>query len=418
MSNKITIRNVLRSIMLVITIIEGIILYLLNNKNPFYKFADDSLVNFIFKVITVIFIFFVIAIVIYIIEHIKNNKDETILNEEEIPEKFDSDLIKNKDIIYLSTILNQKYPNKKEIVLLIMQLINKKAIDLTMLFDGVNHKYIIERRKNVKYYLNDVEEELINNIFIDCDRVDLMETIEGVYRKRESRHILEKCRKYIERNISICKSKITFIYKIIAYIILLLLLFLLWFIFILSGTTIAVETKNLGTSDVIIFFISIGIICLLLNFGCISLLKKVNMKYQYDNDSFLWVLRVVDILGGLLIISYFFNRYEIIQFVFISVYIIAMLINMIKYNTHISLNEEQLELRKELIAIKNYLIKMDYLKDKEFGNIITYEEYITYAFLFNITIKINSEFDIMQREIKTLIEKECKSYWSLLNGTL
>ena len=95
-----------------------------------------------------------------------------------------------------------------------------------------------------------------------------------------------------------------------------------------------------------------------------------------------------------------------------------MLINMIKYNTHISLNEEQLELRKELIAIKNYLIKMDYLKDKEFGNIITYEEYITYAFLFNITIKINSEFDIMQREIKTLIEKECKSYWSLLNGTL
>lgn len=418
MRNILTIRNILRSIVTLLAIINGIILVLLNMKFPILNSEEISLINFVFKVICIILFLLGIAIIIYIIEHKISNKNEAILNEEEIPEKFDTDLIREKDILYLSTILNQKYPNKKEVVLLIMQLINKRVIDLSMTFDGEKHDYFIEKRNNTNYTVNEIEAELLNYVFKNSNKVDLIETIESIYRKRDCNHILKQCKKYIERHVDAYESQITPIYKIITVTISLLLLFLLFFATFLPSTTILTEIKNISQIDVILFVIMIAILGLSVNFVCLMLLKRVTMKYQYDNDSYLWIVRIIYIFESLLIISYAFPKHEIIQYISFMTYILALLTIMIKYNTHISLNKEQVNLREELIAIKNYLIKMDYLSDKEFGNIITYEEYITYGFLFDITIKINSEFDIIQKELKSALENESKSYWNVLKETI
>ena len=61
---------------------------------------------------------------------------------------------------------------------------------------------------------------------------------------------------------------------------------------------------------------------------------------------------------------------------------------------------------------------MRYLKDKEFGNIITYEECLMYGFLFNITIKINDEFDILQKQLFDIVKHESKLYIKLFQSNI
>ena len=57
---------------------------------------------------------------------------------------------------------------------------------------------------------------------------------------------------------------------------------------------------------------------------------------------------------------------------------------------------------------------MTYLTDKELANIITYEECMMYGFLFNITIKINNEFDLLQKELLNAMKQEGMSYLNIL----
>ena len=91
---------------------------------------------------------------------------------------------------------------------------------------------------------------------------------------------------------------------------------------------------------------------------------------------------------------------------------------MIKYNVHISLSQSDIVIRNKLISLKNYFKYMNYLKDKEFGNIITYEECIMYGFLFNITIKINKEFDLLQKELLNIVKKESYLYFRLFKNDI
>lgn len=91
---------------------------------------------------------------------------------------------------------------------------------------------------------------------------------------------------------------------------------------------------------------------------------------------------------------------------------------MIKYNTHISLSENDIIIRDRLLSLKKYFKNMNYLTDKEFANIITYEECIMYGFLFNITIKINKEFDILQKELFQIIKNEGKQYLNLFKNNI
>ena len=68
MRNILTIRNVVRSIVTVLTIINGIILVLLNMKFPILNSEETSLINFFLKIICIILFLLGIAIIIYIIE--------------------------------------------------------------------------------------------------------------------------------------------------------------------------------------------------------------------------------------------------------------------------------------------------------------------------------------------------------------
>jgi hypothetical protein len=106
------------------------------------------------------------------------------------------------------------------------------------------------------------------------------------------------------------------------------------------------------------------------------------------------------------------------MFLILGIYVLALLAIMIKYNKHFSLSKEDVAMRDKLISLKNYLQNMDYLTDKDFGNIITYENYIMYGFLFNITLKINKEFDLLQKELLDATKSEGTLYLELLKSNI
>lgn len=62
--------------------------------------------------------------------------------------------------------------------------------------------------------------------------------------------------------------------------------------------------------------------------------------------------------------------------------------------------------------------KRSYLRDKEFGNIMTYEKCLMYGFLFNVTIKINDEFDILQKQLMDIVKNESKLYINLFKSNI
>ena len=103
-------KKILKAIYVVIIIIELILLviFAINHSLPEYMKDYEVFFKNLFISVSVIF---VIAIVCYIIEHKMYNKNEKILDENLIEPKFDIDF-KDKDILYLSTILNQKLPEK------------------------------------------------------------------------------------------------------------------------------------------------------------------------------------------------------------------------------------------------------------------------------------------------------------------
>ena len=407
-------KKILHAIFTILIILQFIILAILYIKNPYSNF-EKSFLDLFIKVFSTIIILFIISIIIFIFEHKKYNKKEQILDEEAIEPQFNIDDINNKDILYLSTVLKQKYPNKKEIILLIMQLINKKIIDLRPYFDGKEYKYIIEKRNFNNTSINDIENELLNYIFKNSNKVDLISTVKKIYYKNDINHILKKCYVYTEKIITIHHSPFNLLYKILAVIITFLGLYL--------GITISMITNFplifnniLSTNFQIIFTcVLLGVFCILIGFIFIVLLKKFNYSYQYNNDTYLWICKIILLLEIFLVICFLFPASKFLNYIIFIIFILALLAIMIKYNNHFSLSENDIIIRNKLISLKNYLKSFNYTTNKEFGNIITYENYIMYAFLFNITIKINEEFDLLQKELYNIAKIEGISYWKLLN---
>lgn len=183
-------KKVLKAIYVVIIIIELILLwiFLINNSLPEYMKDYEVFFRNLFTSISVIF---VIAIACYILEHKIYNKNEKILDENLIEPKFDINF-KDKDILYLSTILNQRLPGKKEIILLIMQLINKKVIDLSSYYDGNKYQYIITNRLNGKTKITNVENSLLEYLFEKSESVNLMDKVRQIYSKKIKRFLILK----------------------------------------------------------------------------------------------------------------------------------------------------------------------------------------------------------------------------------
>lgn len=358
-----------------------------------------------------ILVIFIIALVCYIIEHKRHNKNEYIFDENLIEPKFDISF-NNYDIIYLSTILNQKIPEKREIILLIMQLINKKVIDLSSYYDGKKYQYIITNRLNSKVPITNLEGALLEVLFDKEESVNLIEKVKQIYSKKDKRiSNIEKmlCNSY-EENGLVKHSKMSAIYKFLAGITAVLTIFTGLCVALIVLFTLQMKSNV----QVITTLFGIGIVCICIAFLYTIILKKLNYIYQYNNDTVEWILLNIIFLNFCLIVSYIFPFSLAVQFVAFITYVFTMFTIMIKYNTHISLSEDDVVIRDRLISLKNYFKSMSYLTDKEFANIITYEECIMYGFLFNITIKINNEFDLLQKELLNAMRQEGMSYLNIL----
>ncbi len=361
---------------------------------------DESYKEYIpFLTIGFLFLF---SIIIYIIENKINNKNQDELDEYNIQSNFDND----KDILYLSTIFNKQQPRKKEVLLLIMQLIKKKVIDLSCYLKDDKYQYIIEKRNLQFSNITNVEQELIHYLFENSYRVDLIKKIDEIYSKKDAEIIVNKCKEYISNFVEVRKSPMKIIFQMITTLIAILVIFT-GSIVMLLGDIINDNTYAIVVIGKYIVYTVIGI---MLGYIVTIILKKINTRYKYDNDSYLWVGKNLIFLNLLILISFVFTNYYYIQFIELVIYIFVTLTIMIRYNEYICLSESDIEIRKKLFSLREYFKEMQYLKDKEFGNIMTYEECLMYGFLFNITIKINDEFDILQKQLFDRVKHESKLY--------
>lgn len=407
-------RTIKKSIVTILIIIEIILLSILYIKNPFPEYMINYIGLFTNLTIAIVIIF-IISVICYVLEHKKYNKNENILDENLIHPEFDVSF-KGKDILYLSTILKKQYPDKKEIILLIMQLINKKIIDLSSYWNGKNYQYIIEKRTSTSYQISNIENNLLNYLFKSSNKVDLLHVVKNIYSKKNSEilSIIKQISIYMEQSQTIQPSLLKTIYKILTVILSIVCLFLGICIFLTSTTILTFDSSI----EVIIIFTLLAFLCIFIAFICTLLLKKFNKTYQLDNDGYSWFCKNVLFIFTLLIISYLFPVPYLVHFFMIVIYLFTTLTIMIKYNVHISLSQSDIVIRNKLISLKNYFKYMNYLKDKEFGNIITYEECIMYGFLFNITIKINKEFDLLQKELLNIVKKESYLYFRLFKNNI
>ncbi len=401
--------SIKKSIFTTAIIIEIIFFIMLCIKNPFPNYIIYY-IGLFKNLAFAILIFFIISVICYVFEHKKYNKNEGILDENLINPEFDFSL-KDNDILYLSTILKQQYPERKEIILLIMQLINKKVINLSSHWDGKSYQYIIEKSANTTYKLNNIEDKIFDYLFKYSDKVNLISKVKEIYsyHNKNTLSLIKQFHTYIDDMKPIKASPLKLIYKILTVIISILCLFLGMCILLI--TTAIIDFDN--SVKIITVFTLLALLCILVAFICTLILKKFNTTYQYNNDSYLWICKNLLFIVTCLIVSFLFPLPYIIQFFIIIIYVFTTLTIMLKYNNHISLSQADIIARNKLIALKNYFKYMDYLKDKEFGNIITYEECIMYGFLFNITIKINKEFDLLQKELYNIVKRESHLYLNL-----
>lgn len=405
-------KKILKLIYTIILIIELLIISILYIQKPINEEYREYLPIF-FKVILIIGILFFLSIVTYIIENKIINKNQEELDEYNIYPSFDIDL-KDKDILYLSTIYNKQKPGKKEILLLIMQLINKKVIDLSCYLKGDKYQYILEKRNLQFSKISSEEQKLINYLFEDSNRVDLLKKVKEIYYKNNAEGVVKKCREFVENIISIKKSKIKHIYQVITTIIAILV------IYIGFCSMILIEAQNnyTNSTSVIGKYLLYTIICIIMGFFITIILKRINKIYKYDNDSYLWLCRNFIFFNLLILVSFVFKDYIFIQIVALILYIFTTLTIMIMYNEHICLSEKDIETRERLLSLKAYFKEMQYLKDNAFGSIMTYEECIMYGFLFNITVKINDEFDMLQKHLFDIAKTESKLYIKLFQSNV
>ena len=405
-------KKILKLIYTIILIIELLIISILYIQKPINEEYKEYLPIFL-KVILIIGILFFLSIITYIIENKIINKNQEELDEYNIYPSFDIDL-KDKDILYLSTIYNKQKPGKKEILLLIMQLINKKVIDLSCYLKGDKYQYILEKRNLQFSKISSEEQKLINYLFEDSNRVDLLKKVKEIYYKNNAEGVVKKCREFVENIISIKKSKIKHIYQVITTIIAILVIY----IGFCSMILIEVQNNYTNSTSVIGKYLLYTIICIIMGFFITIILKRINKIYKYDNDSYLWLCRNFIFFNLLILVSFVFKDYIFIQIVALILYIFTTLTIMIMYNEHICLSEKDIETRERLLSLKAYFKEMQYLKDNAFGSIMTYEECIMYGFLFNITVKINDEFDMLQKHLFDIAKTESKLYIKLFQSNV
>lgn len=281
-------RTIKKSIVTILIIIEIILLSILYIKNPFPEYMINYIGLFTNLTIAIVIIF-IISVICYVLEHKKYNKNENILDENLIHPEFDVSF-KGKDILYLSTILKKQYPDKKEIILLIMKLINKKIIDLSSYWNGKNYQYIIEKRTSTSYQISNIENNLLNYLFKSSNKVDLLHVVKNIYSKKNSEiiSIIKQISIYMEQSQTIQPSLLKPIYKILTVILSIVCLFLGICIFLTSTTILTFDSSI----EVIIIFTLLAFLCIFIAFICTLLLKKFNKTYQLDNDGYSWFCKM------------------------------------------------------------------------------------------------------------------------------
>lgn len=405
-------KKILKITYTIVFIIQLLIMVLLYLQNPIPEYLKECM-PLLSKVLLTIGFLFLICIIIYLLENKLNNKNEVGLEDYNIRPSFDIDF-RNKDIIYLSALFYKQPLSKKSLLLLIMQLINKNAINLSCYLNDSKYQYIIEKGNLHYINLSKVEQDLLNYLFKNSNRVNLIKKIEELYNSEEASDIVKNCNEYVKNFVEIKKSSMKKIYQFLTFFIAALSIFLGCMVLILASPLIFSKPSYIVVFECILFsFLSI-----FAGFIMTIILKKINIKYKYDNSSYLWICRNLIFLNSMLLASFIVKEYFYIQFIILIIYIFTTLTIMIMYNEHICLTKQDIETRKRLLSLEKYFKEMSYLKDKEFGNIITYEECLMYGFLFNITIKINDEFDILQKQLFDITKSETNLFIKLFRSTI
>lgn len=324
-----------------------------------------------------------------------------------IEEKFDPDLNKY-DIALLTTILKKELIKEKDLIQIIIGMIKDRKIELiSVLNEKDEYTYFIEKREDITK-LKKYEIDLINLMFEKENRVELLKSIRKLYRDSEVKKIIKEINMGLRKDIKVYEAKIgEVILSLISIIIAIISFCVILFVAVMLSNINHSETNavEFATSTVLI-----GMLILVGTYIMFFVGRRIVYAYNKDEDiimylaKFIFVIQIIIIIGT----SININSVIILMLVFEFATIFMSAIKSIK--EYVIVPKEYEKIRKDMYALKKYLEKNTYIEQKQFANVILYEEYLMYAFVFNITLKINNELNILQEELRKVIKEEIKIY--------
>lgn len=339
----------------------------------------DSELNFIF--ILFIILFFVLNIILTLLHKFYNNDStlKKILKDKYI-DIYELNILKTNPI-ESACLKDSRLPNKRDVISLILYLINKKYIILNK--DQKNN-YYLEKTKKEKKSLSTCELLLLDKI--PNKKCNLKTFIFQILKKNNCKEILNTMTLEITNKFKISKRPIIFdlFFLILKYILIGFFFVLITNIFInINFEILTTIQKKIVTLDFIFILFETIILAYIFyifnhkTYNYLSIDKNVN-KFLLINLTLLVCFLLLFLLT------------KPIAVLLLFIYTYSLLLVLIDKRIFVKELNNDFNLTIETISLYNYLNNYSLLKEKEIAQIKIYDVLFTYAFAFNINLKTDN----------------------------
>ena len=312
----------------------------------------------------------------------------------------------DKKIFELACLKDSRLPNERDVFTMLFGLVNKKHLKLSKKYD----KYYIER--NDKLNIDNISSsELLLLDLIENEKVDLKYFVKKISNKYASKKIVNKMREeifekfdYFEVNTNLI---VVFNFLKITMIVAFVLFSAFWLFIASQNVEYYSGTLLMSIPEIFLNLYNLLLIVIFIFTltYCCGYVKKLNdiLFNKEKNVKFLVVIGIV-----LIAFMVLFLINKVIAIFCIYVYITGLIINLSEKKYFLNVKKGYLKDKIEAISLEKYIREYSNLKERDSQSIIIYEEYFSYAFAFEITLKVNDELDLNNILFNELIKVSFK----------
>ena len=340
-----------------------------------------------------IIIFLILNFIVVLLHKMYNVDMDNYLNEYFI-DINDIDFSKKK-IFEVGCLRDSRLPNKRDVVVFLFELINKKHLILSKEYD----EYYVE--VNDISNIEDISssEQIILDL-IDNKKVKLKAFIRKLSNKYASKKISNEMKTEILKKFDFFKVNKFFIIffnflKIPIFISVFTFAISLIYIFYNESASDAINTFTtmqvlINIFSVIDNFVLVIVFIFMVTYCC-GYIKKLNNILLNKEENFKF-FKVIGIVLIAFMLVFFINKLLAIYLMF--VYITALIFNLAAKKYFLNVKSSYLKEKIEAISLEKYIREHSNLKERDSQSVIVYEEYFLYAFAFGITLKVDDDLEL------------------------